>query len=103
MDLLEAGDQILADGGFRLLEKFLDRDCQLITPSLTEDRVQLSGQEVTTSRRISSSRIIIERAVGHAKKWRIMTDTVQTAVVDVYDEVITVVAGLANLSAPLSR
>lgn len=103
MDLLEAGDQVLADRGFLLFEEFLERNCQLITPSFTKNRVQLPGQEVTTSRRISSSRIIVERAIGHLKKWRIMTDTVHTAVVDVYDEVIAVVAGLANLSAPLSR
>lgn len=32
-----------------------------------------------------------------------MTDTVHITVVDVYDEVITVVAGLANLLTPLSR
>ncbi|KAH9376338.1 hypothetical protein HPB48_018507 [Haemaphysalis longicornis] len=103
MDLLEAGDQVLADRGFLLFEEFLERNCQLITPSFTKNRLQLPGQEVTASRRISSSRIIVERAIGHLKKWRIMTDTVQTTVVDVYDEVIAVVAGLANLSAPLSR
>ncbi|XP_077525851.1 uncharacterized protein LOC144137767 [Haemaphysalis longicornis] len=103
MDLLEAGDQVLADKGFLLFEEFLERNCQLITPSFTKNRVQLPGQEVTASRRISSSRIIVERAIGHLKKWRIMTDTVQTTVVDVYDEVIAVVAGLANLSAPLCR
>ncbi|XP_077557371.1 uncharacterized protein LOC144172588 [Haemaphysalis longicornis] len=103
MDLLEAGDQVLADRGFLLFEEFLERNCQLITPSFTKNRVQLPGQEVTASRRISSSQIIVERAIGHLKKWRIMTDTVQTTVVDVYDEVIAVVAGLANLSAPLSR
>lgn len=103
MDLLEAGDQVLADRGFLLFEEFLERNCQLITPSFTKNRVQLPGQEVTTSRRISSSRIIVERAIGPLKKWRIMTDTVHTTVVDMYDEVITVVAGLANLLTPLSR
>ncbi|KAH9374661.1 hypothetical protein HPB48_012878 [Haemaphysalis longicornis] len=96
MGLREDGDQVLADRVFPPLEEFLEQNCQLITPSFTKNRVQLSGQEVTTSRRISSSRTIAERAIGHSKKGRIMTDTVHTTVVDVYDEVIAAVAGLAN-------
>lgn len=96
MGLCEAGRQVLADRGFPLFEEFFERNCQLIAPSFSKNQVQLSGQEVTTSRRISSSRIIFERAIGHPKKGQIMANTVHTTVVDVYDEVIAAVAGLAN-------
>lgn len=103
MDHLQSGDQVLADRGFLLFEEFYEKNVQLITPSFTKNRVQLPGQEVTTSRRISSTRIIVERAIGHLKKWRIMTGTVPHTLVDVYDEITTVVAGLVNLCPPLSK
>lgn len=103
MEYLESGDQVLADRGFLLFEEFYERNVQLITPSFVKSRMQLPGQEVTTSRRISSSRIIVERAIGHLTKWRIMTDTVQHSLVDVYDEITTVVAALTNLCPPLSK
>ncbi|KAH7940699.1 hypothetical protein HPB49_003736 [Dermacentor silvarum] len=103
MDHLESGDQVLADRGFLLFEEFYERNIQLITPSFTKNKVQLPGQEATSSRRISSSRIIVERAIGHLKKWRIMTGTVHHLLVDVYDEITTVVAGLTNLCPPLSK
>ncbi|XP_049516176.1 uncharacterized protein LOC125942120 [Dermacentor silvarum] len=103
MDHLQSGDQVLADRGFLLFEEFYEKNVQLITPSFIKNRVQLPGQEVTTSRRISSTRIIVERAIGHLKKWRIMTGTVPYTLVDVYDEITTVVAGLTNLCPPLSK
>lgn len=103
MDLLEAGDQVLADRGFLLHEEFFERNVQLITPSFTKNRLQLTVQEVTNSRRISSSRIIVERSIGHFKKWKIMTGTVPHTLVNFYDEIIVVVAGLTNLSPTLVK
>ncbi|CAN7944841.1 unnamed protein product, partial [Ixodes hexagonus] len=103
MDLLEAGDQVLADRGFLLHEEFYERNVQLITPSFTKNRLQLSEHEVTNSRRISSSRIIVERSIGHLKKWKITTGTVTHTLVDFYDEIIVVVAGLTNLSPTLVK
>ncbi|XP_077529055.1 uncharacterized protein LOC144141335 [Haemaphysalis longicornis] len=103
MDKLEEGDQVLADRGFLLYEEFYENNVQLITPSFTKNKKQLAADEVTTSRRISSTRIIVERAIGHLKKWRIMTGSVHHTLVDCYDEIIMVVAGLTNLCPPLSK
>ncbi|CAN7977430.1 unnamed protein product, partial [Ixodes persulcatus] len=103
MNLLEAGDQVLADRGFLLHEEFFERNVQLITPSFTKNRLQLTVQEVTNSRRISSSRIIVERSIGHFKKWKIMSGTVPHTLVNFYDEIIVVVAGLTNLSPTLVK
>ncbi|KAH9359923.1 hypothetical protein HPB48_021426 [Haemaphysalis longicornis] len=100
MDKLEEGDQVLADRGFLLYEEFYENNVQLITPSFTKNKKQLAADEVTTSRRISSTRIIVERAIGHLKKWRIMTGSVHHTLVDCYDEIIMVVAGLTNLCPP---
>ncbi|XP_042145577.1 uncharacterized protein LOC121835443 [Ixodes scapularis] len=103
MDLLEAGDQVLADRGFLLHEEFFERNVQLITPRFRTNRLQLTVQEVTNSRRISSSRIIVERSIGHFKKWKIMTGTVPHTLVNFYDEINVVVAGLTNLSPTLVK
>ncbi|XP_064486055.1 uncharacterized protein LOC135398601 [Ornithodoros turicata] len=64
LGMLLPGDQVLADRGFLLHEEFFLRDVQLITPAFTKGRTQLLHNEVESSRRISSSRIIVERAIG---------------------------------------
>lgn len=62
------GDQILADRGFTLHDDFAASCCaELITPSFTKGKKQLSAQEVELSRSISSVRIHIERVIGLMK------------------------------------
>lgn len=101
LDLLASGDQVLADRGFLLHEEFFAKDVQLITPSFTKGMKQLPQELVCWSRRISSSRIIVERAIGHIKKWRIMTDTVPHFLRKDYSNILAVVAGLTNMMQPL--
>ncbi|XP_064473388.1 uncharacterized protein LOC135388034 [Ornithodoros turicata] len=103
LDLLEEGDQVLADGGFLIHEEFFLRNIQLITPSFTKGMKQLPQELVCRSRGISSSRIIVERAIGHLKKCRIMTGTVPHFLRKEYSDILVVVAGLTNMMPPLVR
>ena len=55
------GDQILADGGFTLIDEFAATSgVQLIIPSFTKGKKQISAEEVETTRHIASVRIHIE-------------------------------------------
>ncbi|XP_034083528.1 uncharacterized protein LOC117553618 isoform X2 [Gymnodraco acuticeps] len=54
-----AGDQILADRGFTLKDDFAVLGAQLITPSFTRGRKQLSAEDVANSRVTSNIRIHI--------------------------------------------
>ncbi|XP_074528919.1 uncharacterized protein LOC141798016 [Halichoeres trimaculatus] len=63
----QAGDQILADRGFTLRDDFAVLGAQLITPSFTQGRKQLSVEDVADSRVTSNIRIHIERVIGALK------------------------------------
>lgn len=102
LEKFESGDQVLADRGFLLHEEFFLRNLQLITPAFTKGKTQLLETDVTRSRRISSSRIIVERAIGHIKKWKIMTGTVPYNIVKDFNSILVIVAGLTNLAPPLT-
>ncbi|XP_064455422.1 uncharacterized protein LOC135366587 isoform X2 [Ornithodoros turicata] len=103
LELLLPGDQILADRGFLLHQEFFHRNVQLITPAFTKGRTQLLPSEVESSRRISSSRIIVERTVGHLKKWKVLSNTVSYTVVKHFDDILTIIAGLTNTAPSLLR
>ena len=62
------GDQILADRGFTLKDDFA-AGCgvELIIPSFTKGKKQLTAKEVETTRQIASIRIHIERVIGLIK------------------------------------
>lgn len=62
------GDQILADRGFTLIDEFAATcGVELIIPSFTKGKKQLSAKEVETTRQIASVRIHIERVIGLVK------------------------------------
>ena len=59
LDLLENGDQVLADRGFTVAEEVAQQGGILVIPSFTKGKSQLSKKEVDTSRQIANVRIHI--------------------------------------------
>ena len=67
-NLHHPGDQILADRGFTLIDEFGAKcGVELVIPSFTKGKKQLSAQEVETTRQLASIRIHIERVIGLLK------------------------------------
>jgi len=105
------GDQILADRGFTLEDEFAAVcGVELIIPSFTKGKLQLSAREVETSRQIASIRIHIERIIGLMKnRYTILSGTMPITMVNSrsneasnqaissIDKIITVCAALTNL------
>ena len=60
LDLIENGDQVLADRGFTVGEEVACKGGVLIIPSFTKGKSQLSAKDVVKSRQIANVRIHIE-------------------------------------------
>ena len=107
----QPGDQILADRGFTLVDDFAGYcSAELIIPSFTKGKQQLSANEVETSRKISSVRIHIERVIGLMKnRYTILkgplpiiviksfSDDVEDCELSSIDKILHVCASLTNL------
>ena len=68
--LLESGDSIMADRGF-MIDDILPPGVQLNIPPMLNETGQLTGDERTTTRRIASLRIHVERAIERIKNYQI--------------------------------
>ena len=105
------GDQILADRGFTLVDDFA-AGCgvELILPSFTKGKKQLSPKEVELSRQIASVRIHVERIIGLVKnRYKILDRSLPTTLIksisdeandcDItsVDKLVTVCCALVNL------
>ena len=71
LKLLEQGDSIMADRGFTI-EDVLPPGVSLIVPPRLNDTGQLTENERTTTRRIASVRIHVERAIERIKNCKIL-------------------------------
>ena len=66
--LYYSGDQLLADCGFALEEKFAaECSSELFIPAFTKGRKQLTAKEVETTRQVTTVRIHLEPIIGEIK------------------------------------
>ncbi|XP_040072967.1 uncharacterized protein LOC120845214 [Ixodes scapularis] len=98
--------------GFRCEDMFAARGATLLMPPLTKKRTQLPGAEVTASRKLSSVRIHVERAIRKLKVFRLFQTELpppgklaRTAGVEGYaamDKLAAACAEHVNLPTPIN-
>ena len=100
LDLLEAGDTVLADRGFTCLQGDLEKKgITLATPTFLRDKIQFEVEERSENKRVSSHRCHVERAIGKIKRFKILDDVPTT--MKNFEQMYYVCAFLSNFIEPL--
>ena len=94
--ILEKGDQIMADQSFLIVDLVRSHSITLNIPVCTGGRSHLELQEVIQSRRVASTRIHVERAIGRIKEFKILTHVQSTYILPYINEIFFVCAILTN-------
>lgn len=100
IDLLEPGDNVMADRGFDIAD-ILPRGCYLNIPPFKGTREQLLADEVQETVHIASVRIHVERAIGRIKNYHILDGTLPLSLAHLADQIFFVCAYLTNFLPPL--
>ena len=99
LNLLEAGDSIMADRGFTI-DDILPVGVSLNVPPRLNNTGQLTESEHSFTRRIASVRIHVERAMERVKNYNILHDIPNTMHNSI-DQIFFVCAMLTNFLPPL--
>ena len=99
LKLLESGDAIMADRGFTI-EDILPTGVTLNVPPRLNETGQLTENERSTTRRIASIRIHVERAIERIKNFRILHNIPNT-IHNSVNQTFFVCAILTNFLPPL--
>lgn len=103
LDLLQNGDELMAYRGFNIEDLNKPRGIKLNIPAFTNGRDQLEPHEVTQSRRISNTRIHVERAIGRVKEFKILTHVLTTFTLPYLNEIFFVCCMLTNFQEQLIK
>lgn len=103
LDYLLPGDEVMADRGFTIDDVLFPRRVELNIPAFTKCKPQLSGEDVTSTRRIARVRIHVERAIRRLKVFKELSSTVPVSSLKLFDDILVVCSVLVNLKSYLIR
>ena len=102
-NLLEAGDEIMADRGFQIKEDLLHYYCTLSIPPGARVKSQFTTGECHKTKKIANLRIHVERAINRVKEFKILKNVYPINMLPLADDVIRTCAALCNMQAPLIK
>ena len=87
----------MADRGIMVQDLFASKDVQVNTPMTMKGRTQLPADIVVKDRKIASKRVHVERVIGLAKQYKILTTKMDIQRVPYGGRIIYVCFALLNL------
>jgi len=103
LDLLEQGDDVMADKGFTITEALKKKGATLNIPPFL--RESLSGQftvnEVEQTQQIAAVRIHVERAIRRIKEYHFFDSVVPLSLIGSIDQLWVICSILCNFRGPL--
>ena len=103
LDLLEVGDSVMADKGFKVYKMLKERDVSLNIPPFLSNNSQFSVAEVAETQDIAALRIHVERAIERVKRYKIFSTVIPLTLLGSINQLWAIATILANLKNPLIR
>lgn len=102
VDLLSEGDYILADKGFDQIDVLSAKGIVLNRPP-TKRGLQLTEADVAKTRAIASRRIEVERVIGYAKTYKILSQKIKHPLFPYMNMIIKILFKLTNIRPPICK
>ncbi|XP_021693541.1 uncharacterized protein LOC110674125 isoform X1 [Aedes aegypti] len=102
LDILEAGDVVLADKGFDIKDLVQGKGASLNIPTFLRDKTQFHPSDIERDRQITSVRIHVERCIGVLKaKYLVMSQVVSVTSLSRFENGRNVIDLIARVCAML--
>ncbi|CAG2220107.1 unnamed protein product [Mytilus edulis] len=108
LDLVSAGDEIMADRGFRIRDLLLESRAYLTMPPFTRKcswgkGKRLTAYEIRKTRKIANVRIYVEQAIQRMKKFKMLSQILLWTQKPLVYPMMIVAGFICNLMKPLAN
>ena len=101
LDLLEPGDNVMADKGFTIGDLLKSRGCTLNIPPFRGKNNQFTTEEILETQQIAELRIHVERCIGRVKKFHIFDGILPLSMASLASQMFQTCCWISNLDVPL--
>ena len=101
LNLLEEGDEVMADKGFTINDLLVQRKATLVIPPFLGLKGKFSKQEVSDTHQIARLRIHVERAIRRVKEYHIFDSVIPLSLAGSVNQLWTICAILTNFKGAL--
>ncbi|XP_070548516.1 uncharacterized protein [Ptychodera flava] len=108
LDLIEEGDDIMADRGFTIRKQLTQRKATLNIPPFTHAAKTAKGKrlnsaQITKTKSIAKLRIHVERAIGKLKRFRLLNQVMPLMLKPLSNQMLKLAAIFCNFSPPIVK
>lgn len=100
MDFLNEGEAVMCDRGFDVEEDLNEKGVDILIPAFLGDREQFTEREILVSKAIAGARIHVETFIGRMKFYKLIRHLISYHMIDMADNIVTVIANLVNFDDP---
>ena len=101
LDLLEPGDQILADKGFTIQDLLAPIGCELSIPAFLSSKGQFTKKDLAKRKQIHNLRVHVERTIRRVKEFHFFVKIVPLSKAGSINQLWTVACLITNFYGPL--
>lgn len=103
IDLLEPGDEVMADKGFTIKQLVAQKHASLTIPNFLRSKKQFTPEEISENEKIASVRIHVERYIRRIKEYKLFDTVLPLSLVGTAPQLWTIAGILANFQGPLIK
>ena len=108
LDNIRPGDEVMADRGFVIRDRLLEKHATLNIPPFTKKCAwgkgrKLNHMDIKRTKNIAKLRIHVERAIGRLKNFKLLSNTMPLKLKPLSNQILKVCAFLCNMQEPLVR
>lgn len=101
LNLLQQGDEIMADKGFLIQDELASVGASLVMPAFLKNRKQFTKEENILNKKVASLRVHVERCMERLKNWHILDAKLSVSLSPISSDMFTVIAALTTFQSPL--
>jgi len=101
LDILQQGDQVMADKGFTIQDDLAAVGASLVMSEFLQGKKQFTKEEAEKNKKVACLRVHVERCMERIKNWHILDRKMSVTSASIASDIFTTISALTNFQPPL--